>query len=79
MKEKHEKAWKTYGCTLMSDGWTNRRGRGLLNFLANGRECTFFLGTVNTSSESHVEQILANLLESKIKEICEKLFKRYDK
>ncbi|CAD6244751.1 unnamed protein product [Miscanthus lutarioriparius] len=26
LKEKHEAAWKQYGCTLMSDGWTDKRG-----------------------------------------------------
>ncbi|KAL6512938.1 hypothetical protein OROHE_019728 [Orobanche hederae] len=72
LKEKHEKAWKRYGCTLMSDGWTDRRGRSLINFLANSPEGTFFLGSVNASSESHDGQMLANLLESKIKEIGEK-------
>ena len=25
-KAKHEAAWKIYGCSLMSDGWTDRRG-----------------------------------------------------
>ncbi|KAL8146502.1 hypothetical protein AgCh_004289 [Apium graveolens] len=35
LKEKHEKAWNKYGCTLMSDGWTDKRGRSLINFLAN--------------------------------------------
>ncbi|XP_074344616.1 uncharacterized protein LOC141683761 [Apium graveolens] len=69
LKEKHEKAWKMYGCTLMSDGWTNRRGMSLINFLANSPQGTFFLGPVNASSESHDAQMLANLLESKIKEI----------
>ncbi|KAL6512937.1 hypothetical protein OROHE_019727 [Orobanche hederae] len=72
LKEKHEKAWKRYVCTLMSDGWTDRRGRSLINFLANSPEGTFFLGSVNASSESHDGQMLANLLESKIKEIGEK-------
>ncbi|XP_074374697.1 uncharacterized protein LOC141715114 [Apium graveolens] len=72
LKEKHEKAWKRYGCTLMSDGWTDRRGRSLINFLVNSPEGTFFLGSVNASSESHDAQMLANLLESKIKEIGEK-------
>ncbi|KAL6552859.1 hypothetical protein OROHE_008223 [Orobanche hederae] len=72
LKEKHEKAWKKYGCTLMYDGWTDRRGRSLINFLANSPEGTFFLGSVNASSESHDAQMLANLLESKIKEIGEK-------
>ncbi|XP_074374716.1 uncharacterized protein LOC141715134 [Apium graveolens] len=72
LKEKHEKALKRYGCTLMSDGWTDRRGRSLVNFLANSPEGTFFLGSVNASSESNDAQMLANLLESKIKEIGEK-------
>ncbi|KAL6534829.1 hypothetical protein OROGR_013504 [Orobanche gracilis] len=72
LKEKHEKAWQKYGCTLMSDGWTDRRGRHLINFLANSPEGTFFLGSVNASSESHDAPMLANLLHSKIKEIGEK-------
>lgn len=71
-KEKHEKSWKIYGCTLMSDGWTDRRGRHLINFLANSPEGTFFLGSVNASSESHDASMLADLLGSKIKEIGEK-------
>jgi hypothetical protein len=25
MREEHERAWKQYGCTLMSDGWTDKR------------------------------------------------------
>jgi hypothetical protein len=24
-EKKHENAWSQYGCTLMSDGWTDRR------------------------------------------------------
>jgi len=35
MREDHERAWKHFGCTLMSDGWTDRRGRHLINFLVN--------------------------------------------
>ena len=43
IKEKHEAAWKQYGCTLMSDGWTDRRGRHLINFLVYSRG-DFLLG-----------------------------------
>ena len=46
-KGKHEVAWKEYGCSLMSDGWTDMTGRHLINFLVNS---TFFLGTTNVSS-----------------------------
>lgn len=72
LKEKHEKAWRKHGCTLMTDGWTDRRGRHLINFLANSPEGTFFLGSVDASGESHDGQMLANLLEKQIKDIGEK-------
>jgi len=53
LKEKHEAAWKQYGCTLMLDGWTDRRVRHLFNFLVNSPEGTFFLESVDASSQVH--------------------------
>ncbi|XP_031095221.1 uncharacterized protein LOC115999514 [Ipomoea triloba] len=61
--EKHKIAWKRYGCTLMSDGWTDRRNRHLINFLVNSPEGTFFLESVDASGESHDAAMLARLLE----------------
>jgi hypothetical protein len=37
LRAKHEAAWKKYGCTPMSDGWSDRRGRYLINFLVKAR------------------------------------------
>ncbi|XP_072074839.1 uncharacterized protein [Arachis hypogaea] len=31
--EKYRSSWKSTGCTLMADGWTNQRQRTLINFL----------------------------------------------
>jgi hypothetical protein len=69
LKEKHEKAWKEYGCTLMSDGWTDMSGRHLMNFLANSPEGTFFLGTSNVSAESVDANLVAKLLGEQIEAI----------
>lgn len=69
LKADHEKAWEKFGCTLMADGWTDRRQRHLINFLVNSPEGTFFLGSVNASDKSHDAVMLADLLESKIREI----------
>uniref|UniRef100_J3MSA6 DUF659 domain-containing protein n=1 Tax=Oryza brachyantha TaxID=4533 RepID=J3MSA6_ORYBR len=66
MKVDHELAWKHYGCTLMSDGWTDRRGRHLINFLVNSMEWTYFLESVDASSEAHDATMLADLLEKRI-------------
>jgi len=69
LRKKHEDAWKQYGCTLMSDGWTDRRGHHLINFLVNSPEGTFFLESVDASSEVHDQVMLADLLEKKIMDI----------
>jgi hypothetical protein len=69
LKKKHEKVWKEYGCTLMSDGWTDWSGRHLMNFPANNPEGTFFLGTTNVSAESIDANLVAKLLREQIEAI----------
>ena len=61
-----------YGCALMSDGWTDRQRRGLINFLTDSPQGNFIFGLINDSIEWHDAQMLANLLKSKIKKIGEK-------
>ncbi|SPT19444.1 unnamed protein product [Triticum aestivum] len=65
-RRQHEAAWKKYGCTLMSDGWSDKRGRHLINFLVNSPEGTFFLESVDASSVCHDGDMIANLLEKRI-------------
>ncbi|CAD6244265.1 unnamed protein product [Miscanthus lutarioriparius] len=69
LRKKHEEAWKEYGCTLMSDGWTDTSHRHLINFLANSPVGTFFLGSVDASSEVGDKDMLADLLERQIDKI----------
>ena len=51
LKENQEKAWKMYGCALMSDGWTDRQRRGLINFLTDSPQGNFIFGLINDSIE----------------------------
>jgi hypothetical protein len=69
LRKKHEEAWKEYGCTLMSDGWTDTSHRHLINFLANSPAGTFFLGSVDASSEVADKDMLVDLLEKQIDKI----------
>lgn len=73
LKEKHKLAWQEYGCSLMSDGWTDIRGRHLINYLVNSPEGTFFLGSSNVSSESLTAKLVAELLEEQINAIGKEL------
>jgi hypothetical protein len=53
----------------MSDGWTDTSHCHIINFLANSPAGTFFLGSVEASSEVANTQLLANLLEQQIDKI----------
>jgi hypothetical protein len=69
VRKDHERAWKHFGYTLMSDGCADRRGHHLINFLVNSPEGTYFLEYVDASDEVHNDEILADLLEKRIEEI----------
>jgi hypothetical protein len=66
IKKTHELAWAEFGCTLMSDGWIDRRGQHLINFLVISPAGTFFLESINASSETADAQMLVALLEKRI-------------
>ncbi|XP_043704525.1 uncharacterized protein LOC122654483 [Telopea speciosissima] len=71
MKKTYEGYWKQFGCTLMSDGWTDKKGRHLINFLVNCPEGTYFMGSVDASSYVQDANTLFQLLDSKVEEIGE--------
>ena len=66
LRAKHEEAWKEYGCSIMLDGWTDIRQRHLINFLANSPAGTYFIGSIDASSEIANANMLADLLEKQI-------------
>lgn len=67
--ETHRKEWELTGCTLMCDGWTDRRNRSLVNFLVNSPRGTVFLDTVDTSSYSKTGARLFELMSKFIERI----------
>jgi len=38
----HEESWKTSGCTLMTDAWTDKKGRGVMNLVVHSAHGVFF-------------------------------------
>eukprot|EP00253_Pinus_taeda_P027464 PITA_27464 len=55
-------SWEHTGCTVMSDGWTNQKGRTLLNFLVSCPKGTMFMKSVDASA--HIKD--ARLLSGKM-------------
>uniref|UniRef100_A0A2C9VYB7 DUF659 domain-containing protein n=1 Tax=Manihot esculenta TaxID=3983 RepID=A0A2C9VYB7_MANES len=71
MLDKYKKEWKRTGCTLMPDGWTDRKSKSLTNFLVNSPSGTIFLNSMNISDVIKDAQRLFELLNSLVEEIGE--------
>ena len=53
----------------MSDGWTDRKGRTLLNFLVHCPRGTFFLKSVDAFAHVKDVALLCDLLDGFIQEV----------
>jgi len=63
--------WKQYECTVMSDGWTDRKSNSLINFLVNSPERTFFYKSIDASESIKTGAFLWEQLDKVVAEIGE--------
>jgi hypothetical protein len=61
----------------MSYGWTDGKGRSILNILVNCPNGTMFIKSVDASANTKYAQLLCELLDSCIREIGRMLMERY--
>ena len=63
--------WKTYGCTIMSDGWTGPTKLSIINFMVYLKGSTIFLKSVDASDKIKDNKYIYGLLKDVIKEVSE--------
>ncbi|XP_014515493.1 uncharacterized protein LOC106773303 [Vigna radiata var. radiata] len=61
--EDYKEEWKRIGCTIMYDGWTDRKGRYICNFLVNSPKWTIFLYSLDTSDISKIVDKVFKMLD----------------
>jgi len=61
--------WKLYGCSIMADGWSNRRNVPIVNFLAYSPRGTIFLKSVDTSGLRKDKETLLEMFDEVVKEV----------
>eukprot|EP00253_Pinus_taeda_P014474 PITA_14474 len=64
-----KKTWEVTGCTVMSDGWTDRKGSTLLNFLVHCPKGTMFIKSLDASEHIKDAATICELLDGFIWEI----------
>ena len=63
--------WSKNGCSIMSDGWTDRKERSLVNFLVHSSRGTMFMKSIDASSMVKMGEKLFELLDSWVEEVGE--------
>nr|KAJ0203426.1 hypothetical protein LSAT_V11C500259860 [Lactuca sativa] len=70
---KHEvertKKWKEIGCSIMTDAWSDRKRRSIMNLCVNSRMGTIFISSKGCSNESHTSQYIYDYVESCIQQV----------
>lgn len=67
----HETERENYGCSIMSDAWTDKKNRTLINFLVNCPTGSMFVKSVDASAYMKTGEKLFELLDSFVEEIGE--------
>ncbi|XP_028077965.1 uncharacterized protein LOC114279882 [Camellia sinensis] len=55
LMKNHKEDCAKYGCSIMADGWTDKRGRTLINFLVNCLRGTMFVESVSKDGQKLFE------------------------
>ncbi|XP_022632372.1 uncharacterized protein LOC111240829 [Vigna radiata var. radiata] len=65
------KEWKKTGCTIMSDGWADRKKHFICNFLVNSPRGTVFLYSLDTSDISKIVDKVFKMLDDVVEFVGE--------
>ena len=69
MMEEYKKTWNQYGCSIMSDSWTDEKSRCLINFLVNSPTGTWVFKSIDASDTIKNGEIMFKHLDEVVEEI----------
>ncbi|XP_042465666.1 uncharacterized protein LOC122048129 [Zingiber officinale] len=65
----NEEEWKLNGCSIMTDAWSDRKRRSIMNLCVNSRFGTVFLSSKESSDETHTSQLIYEYVEQCIQQV----------
>ncbi|CAN6246836.1 unnamed protein product [Urochloa humidicola] len=68
----HQESWHLTGCSIMTDAWTDRKSRGVMNIVVHSAHGVCFLDSVDCSSAKKNGKYIFDLVDKYIEEIGEK-------
>ena len=67
--KKQEESWKIDGCSIMTDAWSDRKRRSIMNLCVNCKEGTTFLSSKESSDVAHTGEHIFNYVLAAIEEV----------
>ncbi|XP_035830865.1 uncharacterized protein LOC118479311 [Helianthus annuus] len=67
--KKYQEEWKYIGCSIMTDAWSDRTRRSIMNLCVNSKLGTIFLSSKECSDESHTSQNIFEYVDKCIEEV----------
>lgn len=67
--EAEKQQWQKYGCSILSDGWTDGRNRTLINFIVVSNGVMVFLKSIDASNIVKNAENLSLMLEEVVLEV----------
>ncbi|KAL6493760.1 hypothetical protein OROGR_032095 [Orobanche gracilis] len=68
LKEQEEE-WKANGCSVMTDAWSDRKRRSIMNMCVNCKAGTSFISSIESSTEAHTGKYIFDYVDRFIGEI----------
>ncbi|KAJ9564612.1 hypothetical protein OSB04_000578 [Centaurea solstitialis] len=70
--KKYQDEWKSSGCTIMTDAWSDRKRRSIMNLCVNSRLGTVFLSSKEFSDVAHTSEVIFEYVDKCIDEVGHK-------
>lgn len=67
----YKEEWAKRGCSIMSDGWKDKKERTLINFLVNCPKGTMFIESIDASAYSKTGERLFEMLDGWVEQVGE--------
>ena len=71
MMEGHREEWSRFGCSIMSDCWTDRKNKSIINFMVNSTKGTMFVESIDAKAFMKTGEKLYDLLDAFVEKIGE--------
>ncbi|KAM0885564.1 hypothetical protein ACQ4PT_030256 [Festuca glaucescens] len=65
----HKETWELTGCTVMTDAWTDRKSRGVMNLVVHSVHGALFLKSVDCSADKKDGRYIFDLVDQCIEDI----------